>query len=52
MIVLLGFENNFLFHIAVYFLVIEMIENIAITIILSEQKSNIHSIWHAWQERA
>ena len=52
MIVLLGFENGFLFHIAVYFLVIEMIENIAITIILSEQKSNIHSIWHAWQERA
>lgn len=50
-VVLLGFENNLLFHIAIYFLVIEMIENIVITIILPKQKSNIHSIWHAWKER-
>ena len=48
---LLGFENNLLFHIAIYFLVIEMVENIAITFILPAQKSNIHSIWHAWKER-
>lgn len=50
-IVFLGFENPLLFHIAVYFLVIEMLENIAITIILPEEKSDIHSIWHAWREK-
>lgn len=50
-VVLLGFENALLFHIAIYFLVIEMVENIAITIILPKPKSNIHSIWHAWKER-
>lgn len=51
-IVLIGFKNNILFHFAVYFLLIEMIENICITMILKEQKSNIYSIWHAWKERA
>ena len=50
-VLLLGFENALLFHIAIYFLLIEMIENIAITIILPKPKSNIHSIWHAWEER-
>ena len=49
-IVFLGFKDPILFHFAVYFLVIEMLENIAITIILPEQKSDIHSIWHAWRE--
>ena len=46
-VMLLGFENALLFHIAIYFLVIEMVENIAITFILEKPKSNIHSIWHA-----
>ena len=41
-VVLLGFENNFLFHMAIYFLVIEMVENIAITFILPDQKTDIH----------
>lgn len=50
-VVLLGFENNLLFHIAIYFLLIEMIENIIITLILPKQKSDVHSIWHAWKER-
>jgi len=50
-VILLGFENNLLFHIAIYFLVIEMVENIAITFILPEQKSDIHSFWHAWKEK-
>jgi len=50
-VVLLGFENALLFHIAIYFLVIEMVENIAITIILPKPKSNIHSLWHALKER-
>jgi len=50
-VLLLGFDNNLLFHIAIYFLVIEMVENIVITIMLPKQKSNIHSIWHALKER-
>ncbi|KYJ87033.1 CDP-alcohol phosphatidyltransferase family protein [Sulfurovum riftiae] len=50
-ILLLGFEEPLLFHIAVYFLVIEMLENIAITLILPKNQSNIHSIWHAWKRR-
>lgn len=48
-VMLLGFEDPLVFHIAVYFLLIEMVENIAITIILPEQKNDIHSIWHAWR---
>ncbi len=50
-VMLLGFENALVFHMAVYFLLIEMVENIAITIMLPEQKSDIHSIWHAWKAR-
>lgn len=48
---LLLFENNRLFHIAVYFLILEMLENIIITLMLKEQKSDIHSIWHALKTR-
>ena len=51
-LMLLVFDNNLLFHSAIYFLVIEMIENIVITMILPKQKSNIDSIWHAWKERS
>ena len=51
-LVLLLFDHNLLFHGAIYFLVIAMIENIAITLIISKQKSNIHSIWHALNERS
>ena len=50
-VLFLGFKNALLFHTAVYFLVIEMLENIAITLILPKPKSNIPSIWHAWKER-
>ena len=50
-VLLLGFGNNLLFHFAIYFLVIEMLENITITLLLPEQKTNIHSIWHALKER-
>lgn len=51
-VMLLGFENNLLFHVAIYFLLIEMVENIVITIILPKQKSNIYTVWHAWKERS
>lgn len=50
-VMLLGFESNLLFHIAIYVLLIEMVENIVITIMLPKQKSNIYSVWHAWKER-
>jgi len=49
-VLLFGFENNILFHIAVYVVVLEMIENIAITFILPEPMTNINSVWHALQK--
>jgi CDP-diacylglycerol--glycerol-3-phosphate 3-phosphatidyltransferase len=49
-IFLLLFDNSSLFHAAVWLLAIETVENIAITFILHEQKSNIHTIWHAMQK--
>ncbi len=49
--VLVFFKSALLFHIAVGVLVIETIENIAITLLLSKQKTDIHSIWHAWKNR-
>ncbi len=51
-VMLLGFDNNLLFHAAVYFLVLVMVENIAITLILPKQKSDIYTLWHAWKERS
>ncbi len=50
-VILLGFGHNILFHLAVYFLVIEMIENILITMILPKQYTDVHSLWHAWKKR-
>jgi CDP-diacylglycerol--glycerol-3-phosphate 3-phosphatidyltransferase len=51
MVLLLGFDNNLLFHSAVYVLLIAMVENILITMILPKQKNNIYSIWHALKEK-
>lgn len=50
-VMLLGFEKPFLFHVAIYFLVLEMLENIAITLILSKPKSNVTSLWYVWKEK-
>jgi len=50
-ILLLGFEKPLLFHMVIYFLVLEMLENIAITMILPKPKSNIPSFWHAWKAK-
>lgn len=52
LVMLLGFDNPLLFHAAIYVLTIAMIEHIAITLILPKQKSDIPSIWHAWNERS
>jgi len=50
-VLLFGFEDNTLFHIAVYVVVLEMVENIAITFILPKPMTNISTVWHAWQKR-
>lgn len=50
-VLLFGFENNTMFHIAVYVVVLEMVENIAITFILPKPMTNISTVWHAWQKR-
>ena len=50
-VILLGFGDPLLFHIAIYFLMIEMLENIAITLILPKQKSDILSLWHALKKK-
>ncbi len=46
-VVLLLFHEPLLFHIAVWFLALECIENIAITLIIPKQESDIHTIFHA-----
>ena len=46
-LLLLAFNINSVFHIAVIFLVVEATENIAITLTLSEPRENIRSYWHA-----
>ena len=45
-IILLLFKDARLFHLAVFVMAIEMIENVAITLLLNEQRTNIHSLWH------
>ena len=46
-IFLLFFHISTVFHIAIAFLIVEAVENIAITHILSEPKSDIRSFWDA-----
>ena len=50
-ILLFGFKEPLLFHIAIYFLIVEMAENIVITLLLPKPQSNIYSIWHALKRR-
>ena len=45
-LLLLIIGSTIIFHIAVLFLVVEAIENIAITLVLKEPRSNIRSLWH------
>jgi len=51
LILFLGFDDVRLFYFSVYFLLIEMFENIAITMILPKPQSNVHSLWHVWKTR-
>ncbi|MDY0402135.1 CDP-alcohol phosphatidyltransferase family protein [Sulfurovum sp.] len=50
-VILLLFKEALLFHWAVYFLVIEMLENMIITFLLKEEQTNIRSVWHALKMR-
>jgi CDP-diacylglycerol--glycerol-3-phosphate 3-phosphatidyltransferase len=50
-VLLVALKDPMLFHIAVAFLVIEAVENIAITMLLSEPGYNIRSFWHAYRSR-
>jgi len=45
-VLLLAFHSALLFHIAVFFLLIEAAENIAITLRLPKPRTDIRSFWH------
>ena len=45
-VLLLAFNSAIMFHIAVFFLVIEAAENIAITLRLPKPRTDIRSYWH------
>ena len=49
--ILLLFKEPMVFHWAVYFLLIETVENMAITLLLKKEQTNIHSLWHALKSR-
>jgi len=51
MAVLVLFKTPDLFHIAVFFLVVEAIENIAITLLLSEPRTDVRSFWHVLRSK-
>ena len=46
LIFLLFNKENTLFHIAVYVMVLEAIENLLITAVLKEPRTNVRSLWH------
>ncbi len=50
-LVLLIWREPALFHAAVSFLLLEAVENIAVTLILPQQKSDIHTLWQALRYR-
>ncbi len=50
-VLLLLFEQAWLFHIAVWILALEAAENIAITLLLRKQRVDVGSIWRILNER-
>lgn len=46
LILLLFTKDNTLFHIAVYLMVLEATENLLITAVLKEPRTNLRSLWH------
>lgn len=50
-LLLLTLEIRVVFHIAVWFLVVEAVENIAITFMLREPRSDVRSFWHVLKKR-
>jgi CDP-diacylglycerol--glycerol-3-phosphate 3-phosphatidyltransferase len=49
--VLVLFKSPDLFHIAVFFLIVEAVENIAITLILPMPKTDVRSFWHVLRSK-
>lgn len=50
-VLLVTVKDPTLFHVAVAFLAVEAAENIAITMLLSEPRYNIRSLWHAYRSK-
>ncbi len=48
-VMLFGFNDSSIFHISVWFLVIEAVENIAITLLINRPKTDVRSLWHVWK---
>lgn len=51
LILLLFNKENTLFHIAVYVMLIEATENLIITAVLKEPRTNVRSLWHVIKSR-
>ncbi len=51
LLMLLVAESNLLFHISIGFLVLEALENLAITALLKVPGTNLHSLWHVLKNR-
>ena len=50
-VLLFGFHDSRLFHIAIVFVTYEAIENISITFLLPKPEINVHSLWHLLKKR-
>jgi len=51
LLLLLFAKNSLLFHIGVCFLVLEAVENLAITAVMKEPGTNLRSLWHVLKNR-
>lgn len=51
LVILLFTKSNLLFHIAVYVMILEAAENLAITYVLNKPLANVRSFWHVLKNR-
>ena len=52
LILLLFTKNDLLFHVSIYFLFLEAIEHLGITLSLKQPQSNVKSLWHVIKKNA
>lgn len=50
-VLMLAFDQRFVFHLSVVVLLFEAVENIFITTLLKEPKTDVHSLWHVYHNR-